>query len=41
MKDFISKFNLQNPKPCDLLDKFNDAFWYIDDVFTIDNPEFA
>ena len=25
----------------DLIDKFNDTSRYIDDIFTIDNPEFA
>ena len=32
---------LQIPKRLDLIDKFNDTTRYLDDIFTIDNPEFA
>ena len=28
-------------KRFDLIDKFNDTFRYLDDIFTIDNHEFA
>ena len=38
-KDFMS--NLQKSKRFDLIDKFNDTSRYLDDIFTIDNPEFA
>ena len=38
-RDFMSI--LQKSKRCDLIDKFNDTFRYLDDIFTIDNPEFA
>ena len=38
-RDFVS--NLQKSKRFDLLDKFNDTSRYLDDIFTIDNPEFA
>ena len=38
-RDFMS--NLQNSKRFDLIDKFNDTSRYLDDIFTIDNPEFA
>ena len=31
----------RNQKRFDLIDKFNDTSRYLDDVFTIDNPEFA
>ena len=37
--DFMS--NLQISKRFDLIDKFNDTSRYLDDIFTIDNPEFA
>ena len=33
--------NLQKSKRFDLNDKFNDTSRYLDDIFTIDNPEFA
>ena len=33
--------NLQKSKRFDLIDKFNDTSWYLNDIFTIDNPEFA
>ena len=33
--------NLQKSKRFDLIDKFNDTFRYLDDIFTIDNPVFA
>ena len=33
--------NLQKSKQFDLIDKFNDTSRYLDDIFTIDNPEFA
>ena len=36
--DFMS--NLHKSKRCDLIDMFNDTSRYIDDIFTIDNPEF-
>ena len=38
-RDFMS--NLQKSKRFDLTDKFNDTSRYLDDIFTIDNPEFA
>ena len=38
-RDFMS--NLQKSKRFDLIDKFNDTSWYLDDIFTIDNPTFA
>ena len=38
-RDFIS--NLQKSKRFDLIDKFNDVSRYIDDMFIIDNPDFA
>ena len=38
-RDFMS--NLQKPKRFDLIDKFNDTSRYLDDIFTIDNSEFA
>ena len=38
-RDFMS--NLQKSKRFDLIDKFNDTSRYLDDIFTIDNPEFA
>ena len=31
--------NLQKSKRFDLIDKFNDTSRYLDDIFTIDNPE--
>ena len=33
--------NLQKSKRFDLIDNFNDTSRYLDDIFTIDNPEFA
>ena len=33
--------NLQQSKRFDLIYKFNDTSRYLDDIFTIDNPEFA
>ena len=38
-RHFIS--NLQSSKRFDLIDKFKDTSRYLDDIFTIDNPEFA
>ena len=38
-RDFMS--NLQKSKRFDLIDKFNDTYRYLDDIFTIDNPTFA
>ena len=38
-RDFMS--NLQKSKRFDLIDKFNDTSRYLDDIFTIDNFEFA
>ena len=32
--------NLQKSKQYDLIDMFNDTSRYLDDIFTIDNPEF-
>ena len=37
--DFMSIF--QKSKRFDLIDKFNDTSWYLDDIFTINNPAFA
>ena len=37
--DFMSY--LQISKRFDLIDKFNDTFRYLDEIFTIDNSEFA
>ena len=37
-RDFMS--DLQKSKRHDLIDMFNDASRYLDDIFTIDNPEF-
>ena len=37
-KDFMS--DLQKSKRFDLIDMFNDTSRYLDDIFTIDNPEF-
>ena len=37
-RDFMS--DLQKSKRFDLIDMFNDTSRYIDDIFTIDNPEF-
>ena len=37
-RDFIS--DLQKSKRFDLIDMFNDISQYLDDIFTIDNPEF-
>ena len=37
-RDFMSA--LQKSKHFDLLDMFNDTSRYLDDIFTIDNPEF-
>ena len=33
--------NYSKSKRFDLIDKFNDTSRYLDDIFTIDNPEFA
>ena len=38
-RDFMS--NLQKSKRFDLIDKFNDTSRYLDDIVTIDNPEFT
>ena len=38
-RDFVS--NLHKSKRYDLIDMFNDTPRYLDDIFTIDNPEFA
>ena len=32
--------DLQKSKRFDLIDMFNDTSRYLDDIFTIDNPEF-
>ena len=32
--------NLHKSKQHDLIDMFNDTSRYLDDIFTIDNPEF-
>ena len=32
--------NLHKSKQYDLIDMFNDTSRYLDDIFTIDNPEF-
>ena len=32
--------NPQKTKRYDLMHKFNDTSWYLDDIFTILNPEF-
>ena len=32
--------NLHKSKKLDLVDKFNDSSRYLDDILTIDNPEF-
>ena len=32
--------NLHKSKQCDLIDMFNDTSRYLDDIFTINNPEF-
>ena len=32
--------NLHKSKQYDLMDMFNDTSRYLDDIFTIDNPEF-
>ena len=37
-RDFMSE--LQKSKRFDLIDMFNDTSRYLDDIFTIDNPEF-
>ena len=37
-RDFMS--NLHKSKQYDLIDMFNDTSRYLDDIFTIDNPEF-
>ena len=37
-RDFMS--DLQKSKRFDLIDRFNDTSRYLDDIFTIDNPEF-
>ena len=33
--------NRQKSKRFDLIEKFNDTYRYLDDIFTIDNPQFA
>ena len=33
--------NLQKSKRFDLIKKFNDTSQYLDNIFTIDNPDFA
>ena len=38
-RDFMS--NLQKSKRFDLIDKLNDTSRYLDDIFTIDKPEFS
>ena len=38
VRDFLS--DLQKSKRFDLIDMFNETFRYLDDIFTIDNPEF-
>ena len=37
-RDFMS--NLHKSKENDMIDMFNDTSRYLDDIFTIDNPEF-
>ena len=37
-RDFMS--DLQKSKRHDLIDMFNDTSRYLDDIFTIDNPDF-
>ena len=37
-RDFMS--DLQKSRRHDLIDMFNDTSRYLDDIFTIDNPEF-
>ena len=37
-RDFMS--DLQKSKRFDLIDMFNDTSRYLDDIFTINNPEF-
>ena len=37
-RDFMS--NLHKSKRYDLIDMFNNTSRYLDDIFTIDNPEF-
>ena len=32
--------DIHKSKRHDLIDMFNDTSWYLDDLFTIDNPEF-
>ena len=36
----IKMSELHKSKCHDLIDMFNDTSWYLDDIFTIDNPEF-
>ena len=36
-RDFMS--NLHKSKQCDRIDMFNDTSRYLDDIFTIDNPD--
>ena len=38
-RDFMS--NLHKSKKYDLIHMFNDSSRYLDDIFTIDNPEFT
>ena len=33
--------NLHKSKRFEPIDKFNDTFWYLDDIFDIDNLKFA
>ena len=40
-RDFTCMSNLQKSKRFGLIDKFNDTSRYLDDIFIIDNPEFA
>ena len=37
-RDFMS--NLHKSKQYDYIFMFNDTSWYLDDIFTIDNPQF-
>ena len=36
----ISSFFFSSHKRHDIIDMFNDTSQYLDDIFTIDNPEF-
>ena len=33
--------SIYKSKRFDLIDKLNDTSWYLDDIVTIDNPEFS